>query len=417
MPTNTPTPLVTFTFTPSPTPLATNTPVVTNTPTPNPATWRGDYFNNRDLSGSPAFSREDGSLAFNWGDGSPASNFPSDNFSARWTRTVQFAPATYRFYVRADDGVRIWLDNDQIINEWHDATSQTYSVERTVAAGNHAIKVEYYENIGTAQIQVWWEQSGQFPQWRGEYFSNASLSGPVVLLRNDADINFNWANGSPDSSMPNDNFSARWTRTLSFNNGRYRFNATVDDGIRIYLDGVLIMDDWRDAGERTISVERQVTNANHLVQIEYYDRTGEARIRVWWELIDGGGQYPDWRGEYFTNENLSGNPALTRNDTSVDFNWGTNSPANGIPANYFSVRWTRTINFEAGTYRFRAQANDGIRVYVDGNRIIDEWHLSSGATVYEAQITLTGGSHTIVVEYYEQENNALAKMWYERIGN
>lgn len=390
---------------------------MTNTPTPNPATWRGDYFNNRDLSGSPTFSREDSSLAFNWGDGSPASNFPSDNFSARWTRTVQFAPATYRFYVRADDGVRIWLDNDQIINEWHDATSQTYSVERTVAAGNHTIKVEYYENIGTAQIQVWWEQSGQFPQWRGEYFSNASLSGPVVLLRNDADINFNWANGSPDSSMPNDNFSARWTRTLSFNNGRYRFNATVDDGIRIYLDGVLIMDDWRDAGERTISVERQVTNANHLVQIEYYDRTGEARIRVWWELIDGGGQYPDWRGEYFTNENLSGNPALTRNDTSVDFNWGTNSPANGIPANYFSVRWTRTINFEAGTYRFRAQANDGIRVYVDGNRIIDEWHLSAGSVVYEAQITLTGGSHTVVVEYYEQENNALAKMWYERIGN
>lgn len=417
VPTNTPTPLVTFTFTPSPTPLATNTPIVTNTPTPNPATWRGDYFNNRDLSGSPTFSREDSSLAFNWGDGSPASNFPSDNFSARWTRTVQFAPATYRFYVRADDGVRIWLDNDQIINEWHDATSQTYSVERTVAAGNHTIKVEYYENIGTAQIQVWWEQSGQFPQWRGEYFSNASLSGPVVLLRNDADINFNWANGSPDSSMPNDNFSARWTRTLSFNNGRYRFNATVDDGIRIYLDGVLIMDDWRDAGERTISVERQVTNANHLVQIEYYDRTGEARIRVWWELIDGGGQYPDWRGEYFTNENLSGNPALTRNDTSVDFNWGTNSPANGIPANYFSVRWTRTINFEAGTYRFRAQANDGIRVYVDGNRIIDEWHLSAGSVVYEAQITLTGGSHTVVVEYYEQENNALAKMWYERIGN
>lgn len=108
---------------------------------------------------------------------------------------------------------------------------------------------------------------------------------------------------------------------------------------------------------------------------------------------------------------------MTRNDTSVDFNWGTNSPANGIPANYFSVRWTRTINFEAGTYRFRAQANDGIRVYVDGNRIIDEWHLSAGSVVYEAQITLTGGSHTVVVEYYEQENNALAKMWYERIGN
>lgn len=416
VPTNTPTPLATFTFTPSPTPVATNTPVATSTPTPNPVTWRADYFSNRDLSGSPALSRDDANLAFNWGNGSPASNFPADNFSVRWTRTVQFAPATYRFYVRADDGVRIWLDNDQIINEWHDAMPQTYNVERTVAAGNHTIRVEYYENIGTAQIQVWWEQSGQFPQWRGEYFSTASLSGPVILLRNDADINFNWAQGSPDSSLPNDNFSVRWTRTLSFNDGRYRFNATVDDGVRVYLDGVLILDDWRDASERTISVERQVTNATHLVQVEYYDRGGNARIRVWWEQLDSG-QYPDWRGEYFANASLSGNPAVTRNDVTVDFNWGTNIPVNGIPANNFSVRWTRTINFDAGTYRFRAQANDGVRVYVDGNRIIDEWHLSDGATVYEAQLTLTGGSHTVVVEYFEQENNSLVKMWYDRIGN
>ena len=87
----------------------------------------------------------------------------------------------------------------------------------------------------------------------------------------------------------------RWTRTLSFNDGRYRVNATVDDGVRVYLDGVLILDDWRDASERTISVERQVTNATHLVQVEYYDRGGNARIRVLWEQLDSG-QYQDGRG-------------------------------------------------------------------------------------------------------------------------
>ncbi len=410
VPTNTPTLPVTLTFTPSPTLPA------TNTATPAPITWRGEYFQNRDLSGSPALVRDDATLTFSWGEGGPASGFPGDNFSARWTRTVQFAPATYRFYARADDGVRIWLDNDQIINEWHDATAQTYSAERTVSAGSHTIKVEYYENIGNAQVQVWWEQAGQFPQWRGEYFGGTNLQGPTLLLRNDADINFSWGGGSPDSSLPADEFSVRWTRTLSFNAARYRFSATVDDGVRIYVDGVLILDEWRDAGERTVSVERTLTAATHLVQVEYYERSGDARIRVWWEPVDTS-PYPDWKGEYWNNQTHTGTPTVTRNDLAVDFNWGQGSPATGIPVDGFSSRWTRTVTLEGGRYRFSAQANDGVRVFVDGNLIINEWYASNGSATHQVEINLTSGAHTIIVEHYEIDNNALIKFWYDRIGN
>lgn len=414
VPTSTPTFPVTLTFTPSPTIPATNT--ATATATPAAAAWRGEYFNNQDLSGSPVFVRDDPNLAFSWGSGSPAANFPADNFSVRWTRTVLFAPATYRFYARADDGVRIWLDNDLIINEWHEATSQTYSAERTVSAGNHTIRVEYYENVGNAQIQVWWEQAGQFPQWRGEYFLGTNLQGPVQLLRNDAEINFNWGQGVPDSSLPADNFSVRWTRSVNFTAGRYRFNALVDDGVRIYLDGVLILDDWREGGERTLFVERDVTAATHLVQVEYFEGTGEARIRVWWELVETT-SFPDWKGEYWGNMNHAGTPTVTRNDVNLDFNWGQGSPANGIPVDGFSCRWTRTVNLEGGRYRFYAQANDGVRVIVDGTLIINEWHLSDGSTVYTVERDLTNGLHTIIVEHFEETNNALIKFWYERIGN
>lgn len=409
IPTSTFTPLATFTFTPSP------TPTVTNTPTPNPIVWQGEYFNNRDLSGAAAAVRDDANLSFNWGTGTPINNLPVDNFSVRWTRVVQLAPATYRFYARADDGVRIWIDNEQIINEWHDATPQTYSVERTVAAGNHTIKVEYFENIGTAQIQVWWEQSGQFPQWRGEYFNNATLSGAVVLLRNDADINFNWAGSAPDSSLPSDNFSARWTRTMSFNAGHYRFSATVDDGARVYLDSVLIIDEWRDGSERTVTVELDVTAATHLLQVEYYDRSGDARIRVWWEFLNSG--YPDWQGEYWTNTSLNGTPTVTRNDVAIDFDWGTGAPANGIPADNFSVRWTRTVNLTGGRYRFHTEVDDGVRVYIDGNLIINEWHGYTAPPIYEAEVNLGNGNHAITVEYLELEQGAWISFTYQRIGD
>ncbi|UCC65012.1 MAG: hypothetical protein JSV36_08235, partial [Anaerolineae bacterium] len=58
-----------------------------------------------------------------------------------------------------------------------------------------------------------------------------------------------------------------------------------------------------------------------------------------------------WRGEYYGNCNLAGKPLLVRNDPAVDFDWGRNPPAAGLPSDGFSARWTRTIAFEEGLYR------------------------------------------------------------------
>ena len=60
----------------------------------------------------------------------------------------------------------------------------------------------------------------------------------------------------------------------------------------------------------------------------------------------------DWRGEYYNNPHLDGAPILVRNDVSVNFDWGSGSPGPGIPADNFSARWSRSVNFPAGTYRF-----------------------------------------------------------------
>jgi hypothetical protein len=74
--------------------------------------WRGEYYNNTTLTGSPAMARDDGPsfLNFDFGNGSPgwACGLGVDFFSARWTRTINFAAGTYRFYVTGDDGVRLY---------------------------------------------------------------------------------------------------------------------------------------------------------------------------------------------------------------------------------------------------------------------------------------------------------------------
>jgi hypothetical protein len=401
---------------PSDTPGQTPTAVRTVKATPRPAetTWRGEYYSNRYLAGLPGLIRDDASLNFVWGAGAPTASLPSDGFSVRWTRTPAFESGTYRFYAVSDDGVRVWLDGACIIDEWHDAAGATYSADRTLSAGDHTLRVDYFENAGTAQIRVWWEKLGAYPDWRGEYWSNRLLSGSPVLVRNDRALDFNWGWGSPAAGLPDDGFSARWTRTAQFEAATYRFHVVVDDGARLYVDDQLILDTWRDGASRQVTRDYALARGAHNLRAEFYEQSGEARIRVWWEKVSA--SYPDWQGEYWSNRKFEGKPALVRNDRSIDFRWGTGAVATGLPADSFSARWSRRVSFDRGAYRFYAWADDGIRVYVDGDLVLDEWRDASADEVSVVDLTLDGRK-ALVVEYYERSGEALVKFWWKRVGD
>lgn len=285
-------------------------PPVTPTHTPitivaGPITeWRGEYYNNRNLTGPISYVRNDSNVNFNWGSGGPE-GLPSDNFSIRWTRTVELASDEYRFHVRMDDGARLYVDDKLLIDRWRDDSVKEYTSDIWLNGGFHNIRVEYYEHTGTAEISVWWEPKPDngngddddddddqtdnddtvFPEWRGEYYTNRNLDGNPRLRRNDREINFNWGSGSPSSRIPDHNFSVRWTRTIQFAPGRYRFNVIADDGVRVYVDGDRIINEWNDSvADNTYSAERDLSG-NHRIQVDYYERTGGARIRFWWDQI------------------------------------------------------------------------------------------------------------------------------------
>lgn len=80
-----------------------------------------------------------------------------------------------------------------------------------------------------------------------------------------------------------------------------------------------------------------------------------------------------WQAYYWTNPNLTGDPQVQTVADRINFNWGTGGPGGGIPADNFSARWTRTVDLAAGRYRFTATSDDGIRVWVDGTLVIDQW--------------------------------------------
>ncbi len=283
------------TWTPIPTPLPwtpwpTATPVPPPWPTATPApggAWLGEYFNNSDLLGAPVMLRNDPAVRFNWGFGSPAPGINPDFFSVRWTSNQWFDAGDYLFAARVDDGVRVFVDNVQVINAWQDGGVRNVSGTRTLAAGWHAVRVEYYERTGEALIDFSWQRQQYFPEWKGEYYSNPNLAGAPALVRNDLAIAFDWGLGSPaPGSIPVDNFSVRWTRNFYFlEAATYRFVVRVDDGARVLVDDVVVMNGWSDGPARDYVVERWYNPGWHKIEVQYYERVGTALIFFNWAPV------------------------------------------------------------------------------------------------------------------------------------
>jgi hypothetical protein len=127
---------------------------------------KGSYYNTIDLTGSPVLVRTDATVNYDWVLGSPAPSVNVDNFSVRWDGQVE-APVTgaYTFTVRADDGIRLWVNNLLLIDKWIDQAPTEWSGSISLTAGQkYAIKMEYYERGGGAVAQLSWAYTGQAKQ-------------------------------------------------------------------------------------------------------------------------------------------------------------------------------------------------------------------------------------------------------------
>ena len=118
-----------------------------------------------------------------------------------------------------------------------------------------------------------------------------------------------------------------------------------------------------------------------------------------------------WTGTYY-NDKYFGEFALQRQDLEVNFNWFTGSPFSDMQQDRFSVHWEKVEYFKGGPYRFYAIADDGVRVYVDDQLIIDAWVIQP-ATEYTADLNLSEGPHKIVVDYYEEAEDAQIHVYWE----
>lgn len=119
---------------------------------------------------------------------------------------------------------------------------------------------------------------------KGEYFDNADFTN-LKLTRTDAQVNFDWGTGSPDVSIGADTFSVRWSGQLLVpETGTYMFSTLNSDGVRLYINGVLMIDDfvdqttsWKDSASIQLTAGQMVD-----IQLEYYENTGSAVAKLKW---------------------------------------------------------------------------------------------------------------------------------------
>ena len=109
----------------------------------------------------------------------------------------------------------------------------------------------------------------------------------------------------------------------------------------------------------------------------------------------------DWTAQFWANEALQGNPILTKTYAGPDLSMqlGTGSPDPLVPGDHFSARFTQVATLPAGTYQWSIGVDDGVRFYVDGEKVLDKW-VPQVAT-YVVTRTLAAGKHTFVADYYE----------------
>jgi hypothetical protein len=122
---------------------------------------------------------------------------------------------------------------------------------------------------------------------RGYYFNNMNVTGVPVLVRIDPTINFNWGDpGSPDPKVNVDNFSARWVGVVeALYSEPYTFTCNTDDGFRMWLDDVLIIDSWvaQAPTMHSSSAINLVAGQRYGVRVEYYEDGGGATAQLFWQ--------------------------------------------------------------------------------------------------------------------------------------
>lgn len=250
---------------------------------------------------------------------------------------------------------------------------------------------------------------------------------PVYSIDIDT-VSFDWGNQRP-YGISTQVFSAQFNGNVLLDGGRYEFTASAAGEVQVYVNGNLIANGVNTQGGNYRG-EADVLRGINSIQVNYINYGNAAQVQLNYRQISPatspnktampsktivmGTVFPTpepstepaptkaWKVEYFNNPNVTGKPVLTTQASRVYFMWGQAAPARTVNRDGFSARFTKNERFAQGKYRFTTRSDDGVRVYIDDELVINEWRAQPFGKNYIADVTLSAGVHTIRVEYFDQ---------------
>jgi PA14 domain/Domain of unknown function (DUF1929)/Kelch motif len=357
------------------------------------------YYNGTSFE-SLALTRIDPTVDFTWGYESPGAGVQADGFSARWSGQI-LAPVSgnYTFSTVSNDGVRLWVNGQRIINNWtvHGTTTDHSAPLALVAGTKYSVTMEFFENSGWGKAQLFWSYPGQ-----------AQVIVPQSQLYPDA---------PPPNQAPSVNAGADQAITLPA--AAVLAGSASDDG----QPGALTTLWSKLSGPGTVSFG----NASIPGTTASFSAPGDYVLRL--SAHDGlatsiddlavrvnaapGAAGSGLSASYYNGMSFN-SVVFTRVDPTVDFTWGYNSPGDGVQADGFSVRWSGQILAPVtGSYVFSTVSNDGVRLWVNGRRIINNWTVHGTTTDRSASVALVAGTrYRVTMEFFENSGWGKAQLFW-----
>ncbi|TDU70794.1 putative Ig domain-containing protein [Prosthecobacter fusiformis] len=295
------------------------------------------------------------------------SSLPSVNAGVAYSQTLTGAGGTSPYTFTVSSGslpTGLSLSSSGVISGTANAGTSSNFIARITDANGCTGTRAYAVTVGCAALTInpatlpsslvgaSYSQalSGDFTSGlQGQYYLGTNFQ-TLALTRQDTAINFTWGSGSPDSTIPTEGFSARWTGTiLPSESGNYTFRTTTDDGVRLWVNDVLVIDRWVDQGASAYSATVSLTAGVPVnVRMDYYENGGEAVAVL------------DWSGPSFVMKSLTEWTAYEWSVVSGSLPEGvTLNPATGLISGVLTTSDSTTFTVRARDWK----GCEGTRTY------------------------------------------------------
>lgn len=258
----------------------------------NDVVWNLQFYSNPYLIGDSARTATwNGPLTLDWGTTSPGDGVPDNGFSMRAGSNPYFAAGTYRFNVLADDGVSVTVDDQMLVNTYDNGQPAVQlTADVTLTEGNHRVQVNYREAEGLAYVFVNWGIGNNAPinfvqasgaiftqgRWTTEFYNNTTLTPPIAFANETPSPVADWHMDSPVQQVNADGWSARFRTSFYLDAGVYRATLRADDGVRYYVNGRLLIDQFGMAKGNPFTVDFEVGSGEQTFVIEHVEYGGNA---------------------------------------------------------------------------------------------------------------------------------------------